>query len=342
MVGCPAAGRRNRGAPSPLLLVPLVGAAVLGTARWSLSFVASGLRGQGARGSLLARHALESYDEPIRRRDGFVQENMQRWIKQQVTLVKKQEGVSTLDAEKAAEKKAAYLAKLGLGDKLKDVGPKPLWHLAHIRGGDVLEGFFSHPEIQGGDRLDLAFKAKSDTAGTWTSEKGGFENDVELRQDFPIAFEEGPKQDMDMTAYIFHKFNMQWRDFDGPYPTADELEHLSLKGMRMWFKQVAEVEGFPSEEDFAAACADPAKGMTKEEFQEFILGDDPEYIASTFKSIFTGRRVHFVDSKEGLLLDGDFQKEAVNHVFGYVTVGGRPGGTFELTYGPYARPSGGA
>jgi|Transcript_34164 hypothetical protein len=332
MVACPAAGRRNRGAPAPFLLAPLVGALVVGTARWSLSF-AAGLRDQGARGSLLARSAL-NYDEPIRRRDGFVQENMQRWIKQQTVVVKREMGVrGDSDTEKAQERKAAYLKKLGLGNKIAGaLGPKPAWHLEHVRAGDVLEGFFSHPDIDGGDRLDLSFTATSDTAGTWSSEKGGFENDVEIRQDFPIAFEAGPQQDMDMTSYIFNKFNMKWRDFEkSPYPTADELEHISLKGMQMWFKQVAEVEGFPDEETFASSCADASKGMSKEEFLDFIRADDPDYIKNTFANVFTGRRMNLVDAGEGqLVFDGDFTKEAENHIFGYVTFAGRPGGTFEL------------
>jgi len=322
-----AAGRVSRRVALPSLCAVLLVATVL-RSRLFTSFVSGSPRGLSVRGGHLARDASK-YDEPILRRDPFVQENMQRWIGQQVKLARREEGIrQDDDADKAAARKAAYLQRLGLGDKIQAAGSKPAWHLDHIKAGDRFEGYFSHPDLSRGDRLDLTFVATSDTEGTWSSEKAGFEQDVTIRQDFAITFDQGPERDMDLTSYIFHKFNMQWRDFDGPYPSADDLEYLSLKGTQLWFKYVAEVDGFPSEEDYRASCADPDKGMTKEEFLQFIKEDDPEYIDNTFLNVFTGRRINLFDSD--LLLDGDFQKEAINHIYGYASYEGKPGGLFEL------------
>lgn len=254
---------------------------------------------------------------------------MQRWIRQQVTVLKREEGVrQDANTAAAAEKKAAYLRKLGLADKVKAATAIAPWDIGHVAPGDVFQGFFEHPDINGGDRMDISFEVTSDSEGSWSSERAGFDADVTIRQDFPLTFEQGPERDLDLASYIFHKFNMKWRDFEGPYPTTDELEYLQLPGMQLYFKFVAEVDGFPDEGTFRESCADPDKGMTKAEFLDFIKSDDPEYIEKTFMNIFTGRRIKIEDGE--LTLDGDFQKEALNHIFGYVSFEGRPGGTFEL------------
>jgi len=268
---------------------------------------------------------------PILRRDPTDNANMQRWISQQVRLVRRQAGVREQDtADKMAARKAAYLAKLGLGDKAKEVKeakPRP-WHLDHMVEGDVFKGTFQHPTINLGSAVDVLLTVTSPTTGTWKSVKGDFEADVQIDQDFPIAHEKGEARNEAMAAYIFNKFNAGWRSFGKPMPSAEELEYLSLGGMRMFFKQVAEVDNFPEEADFNEGAADPEKGMTKAEFLKYILDEDPEYLEGSFPNVFTGRRVRVGD--EDLLLDGDFQPEAPGWIFGYAYIEGKGGGSFNL------------
>lgn len=268
--------------------------------------------------------ALSAY-EPIHRRDPTVNANMQKWITQQLKVLKRSEAGGWSASE---QQKLQYLAKLGLADKIKDRSKKKPWHLNHIKAGDVFVGFLQHPDLNGGERVDLEIVATSETEGTWTSSKGGFSSSVTVKQDFPITWEQGPQRDMDIATYIFHKYNAGWRDFSKPVPAPSDMERLSLKGMRLFFLQVAQAENFPEESDYNEACADPNLGMTREEFINYIKSEDPTYLDVTFDTIFTGRRIRLFD--EDLALDGDFQKEADNLIYGYAQLNGAKGGTFEL------------
>lgn len=257
---------------------------------------------------------------------------MQKWIGQQLRLYNRQAGNRERDTQdQMAARKAAYLAKLGLGAKaqeVKEATKKRPWHIDHMVAGDVFQGTIEHPDIARGDKIDLTLTVASPTGGTWVSNKGQFEGDFEIEQDFAIEFEKGQARDETMAAYIFNKFNMGWRDFGGPMPKSEDLEHLSLRGLRMFFYQVAEVDGFPEESVFKENAADPEKGMTIAEFVKYIKDDDPNYLESTFPNVYTGRRVRI--GNEDLLLDGDFQVEADGVIYGYAYVDGKPGGAFSL------------
>merc|ERR1711994_872245 len=106
---------------------------------------------------------------------------------------------------------------------------------------------------------------------------------------------------------------MNWRRFDVPVPT--EMEYLSLEGLGLFFLVVAEVEGFPEETEFQKSVADPAKGMTKAEFESFVLDEDPEYLDTTWKAVYTGRRLNVIG--QSMQLDGDFQDGAKGRIFGF-------------------------
>ena len=41
----------------------------------------------------------------------------------------------------------------------------------------------------------------------------------------------------DMAAYTFHKFNAKWRDFDGPMPSEDDCQYLTLPMLQKFFNQ---------------------------------------------------------------------------------------------------------
>jgi len=296
------------------------GSASLGTA-----FLASG-RTAGSR-RLVTRRALG----PIIRRDPQINKSLQQWVRQQLRVLNREAGKREKDTtDKENARKAAYLARLGLGEKAnKALAKKKPWHLSHLVEGDVLGGSFEHPAIAGGAKVDLRLTVTSSAGGTWVSTKRGFESEFELQQDFPIVWEKGEARDESMVTYIFNKYNAGWRNLQEPMPDATSLEHLSLQGLRMFFGDVAQVEGFPDEAEWKGAVADPDKGMTKAEFVKYIKDEDDNYLESAFPNVYTGRRVRF--SGEELMLDGDFQASANGKVLGYTFFKGEAGGTFALS-----------
>ena len=189
---------------------------------------------------LVARPAYQ----PILRRDPTVNLNMQKYIGQQLRLVKRQEAGGFSNP---TERKQLYLKKLGLDKKAEELDQKklrPAWHLPHIVAGDKFVGNFQHPDLFRGEQVDLKFTATSDTEAQIFSKRGDIDDIVNFKQDFPIAFEPGEQKDQDMTAYTFHKFNEQWRDFKQPIPTDEECQHISLPMLQLFFKQAG--SGFAS------------------------------------------------------------------------------------------------
>ncbi|CAE7495179.1 unnamed protein product [Symbiodinium microadriaticum] len=283
-----------------------------------------GIRTRSSPRKLVARLAYK----PILRRDPTVNQNMQKWMGQQLRLVKRQEAGGFSNP---TERKQLYLKKLGLENKADEIEQKkqrPPWHLPHIVAGDKFIGNIQHPGLFRGEQLDLKFTATSDSEAQIFSKRGDIDDIVTFNQDYPIAYESGEQKDQDMTAYAFHKFNEQWRDFKQPMPKEEDCQHMSLPMLQQFFKQVATVEGFPSEGEFAENCADASKGMTREEFLKYLRAESPDYLEKGFKGIFTGRRIQFTDGK--LAFDGDFQTIGDNLIYGFVTLGGEPGGTFSL------------
>jgi len=241
---------------------------------------------------------------------------------------KRARGLPETDAD--LKKKAAYFAKLGLANKFVDPATIPPWHLNHLSPGDVFEGTFEHPEMYGGEKMDLTLTVSSPTQGKIESDKGKIEETVEIMQDFPIAFEPGEARTLDQAHYIFCKFNSGWRDFDGPLPAEEEcFSHLTHGMLQLWFEQATQVAGFPSEAEFRESAADPDKGMTMEEFLKYTTGEDPEYLDKTFKGIFTGRRIQLTE--DDMEFDGDFVPDATGSIFGYMLFKGREGGQFEIS-----------
>jgi len=273
-------------------------------------------------------------DTPILRRDPSVNKMLQRWVGQQQRLFTRESGMREKETEdSAAKRKARALARYGLANKANEIAmksqqPKPAWHIPHMVEGDAFKGTIEHPDFNRGEVTDFALQLTSATEGVLSSSKVNFEEKVQIKQDFAIPFEKGPERDAAMLAYVFNKFNMNWRRLDVPVPT--ELEYLSLEGLRLFFLIVAEVPGFPEESEFQKSVADPAKGMTKAEFKSFVLDEDPEYLEKTFKAIYTGRRMNVVG--QTMQLDGDFQDSAKGCIFGFGTYDGKDGGQFNMRY----------
>lgn len=259
---------------------------------------------------------------------------LQRWVGQQLRLFTRESGLREKETEdSAAKRKARALARYGLINKAEEIAknnqqPKPAWHIPHMVEGDTFKGTMEHPDFNRGESTDFTLTLTSATEGLLSSPKADFEEKVQVKQDFAIPFERGAERDSAMLAYVFNKFNINWRRFDVPVPT--ELEYLSLQGLRLFFLQVAEVQGFPEESEFQKSVADPAKGMTKAEFKSFVLDEDPEYLEKTFKAIYTGRRMNVVG--QAMQLDGDFQDAAKGCIFGFGTFNGKEGGQFNLRY----------
>jgi hypothetical protein len=271
---------------------------------------------------------------PILRRDPKFNAMLQRWVNQQKRLFTRESGMREKETEEdALKRKANKLMRLGLKDKAEAVlrqmsEPMPAWHIPHMVEGDVFKGTIEHPAFNRGESTDFMLKMTSATEGLLESTKASFEERVQIKQDFAIPFEKGQERQDAMMSYAFNKFNMNWRRFDVPVPT--DMEYLSLDGLRLFFFQVAEVEGFPSESEFQKSVADPAKGMTKAEFKSFVLDEDPEYLEKGFKAIYTGRRVNVIG--ERMQLDGDFQEDAKGCIFGFGTFDEKDGGQFNIRY----------
>ncbi|CAL1133062.1 unnamed protein product [Cladocopium goreaui] len=275
-------------------------------------------------GSLVVMHAYK----PILRRDPILNKELQTWMRQQLRLVKRQEAGGFSNT---VDRKKLYLQKLGLDKKAEELDQKqfrPPWHLKHVVAGDKFVGTFQHPDLYRGEVLDLTFEASSDTEANIFSKRGDLDDTVTLQQDYPIAFESGEQKDNDMAAYTFHKFNAKWRDFDGPMPSEDDCQYLTLPMLQKFFNQAAGVEGFPTADEFAENCADSSKGMTKEEFLAYLRAESPDYLEKSFPGIYTGRRLRFTDGK--LIFDGDYQEIGDNLIYGFISFDGKPGGTFSM------------
>lgn len=301
-------------------LLGLVGLASPRLLEWGCSFVGSSLA--SARGGVTQLRAMERVYNPILRRDLYINKNMQRYITQQEKSELRQGTGSGDVSDRAAKKKAAYLAKLGIKPKERDA-----WDCEHMKAGDNFAGFVEHPDF---GRVDLTVNVNSYDEVTWSSKKGEFEETATMRQDHPIGGKSNPEQrKYDIAAYIFSKFNFRWRDFENMPPiTIEDVEHIDLPGLQLWFELVASVKGYPAEEEFKAACTDPSKGMSREDFVKFT-DEDPTYLDVTLPTHYTGRKIKIFDSE--LELDGDFSSKARGFIFGYATYKGKPGGEFTLS-----------
>lgn len=279
------------------------------------------------RGRVANAHITRQVYDTILRRDPTMNGNMQRFIKQQLKLVYRQTGGQT-GGGGDDERKWETLKRLGLADKIKK--PRP-WHLDHLKPGDIYRGWFEHPGVNKGDRVKIELVVSDDDVkvGTWKSEDGMSlkPESVKISQDFPVETEKGMQRNKDIAAYLFHKFNMKWRDFRNPLPSGEELEHIDLRGLRIFFDQVAQVE-YPSEEEFNEVCSDPSKGMHMSEFLDWIMADQPDYLEETVIGFYTGRRFRVTDGD--LQLDGDFQDDVPGLIAGYAEFQGAGEGLFVL------------
>lgn len=258
---------------------------------------------------------------PILRRDPKKNAALDRFLGQVEKLQARAKGGA--DGDLARAKKLAYLAKLGI--QKKESGP---WDAEHMKAGDKFGGYVEHPKL---GKIDIKLVVDSYDKVTWSSVKGEFDRTAKMAQDHPIALE-GDLRKMDQAAYIFSKFNMRWRDFKGPMVTKEDVEHIDLKGLQFWFELVASVKDYPSEEEFTAACTDPSKGMSREDFIKFTA-EDPTYLDVTMPTWRnTIRRIRMFDSD--LELDGDFMEKARGTIAGFASWQGFEdfdnSGTFEL------------
>lgn len=288
------------------------------TAAFSTTF---GLRQASSRTGLIARSAYAT----IQRRDYETNEKLKRWVRQQIRLNQRQEagGAALNDAARAA-----YLQKLGLGDKIKAAKAKQPWHLNHMKAGEVYVGFIEHPDVRAGMRTDIALTVQSPTQGMLECPRANFEGSVDIEQDFPITFEPGEQRDQDIAAYIFQKYNNKWRDFEGAIPVDADMQHLSLPELQLFFFQVAEVKNFPPEDVFREACSDPEKGISRADFLKFIKDQDPEYLETLFSTYHTGRRFRLIG--DVIELQGDFHPDEDGFIHGYGKLEGKPGAAFML------------
>mmetsp|Transcript_51829 Transcript_51829/g.168453 ORF Transcript_51829/g.168453 Transcript_51829/m.168453 type:complete len:322 (+) Transcript_51829:50-1015(+) len=302
----------------------VVAAAVVAFRHGSEGFVAGQPRGSSA--CVQGRTALSAYG-PVCRRDPQKFDAHERAVSAQLKYWRRQRKIPESDAAAAAKKK--YLVSLGLGAKMQDNTGRPPWHLTSMVAGQQYFGLLAHPIVTQGNQVDLSLSVNSPTEGELDAKAGQF-NDVKIMQDFPIAFE-GEQRTKDQVAYIFCKYNMKWRDFDGDLPKEEEMQYLSFQGLQLWFAQAVGVPDYPPQEEFDKSCADPSKGMSKEEFMKYTLDDNPTYIEQTFKRIYTNRRVQLIEGD--LILDGDFSEDAPGAIFGLAYLKGDQGkpGNFALT-----------
>jgi len=258
---------------------------------------------------------------------------MQRWILQQLRLEKRQQAGGVTPS---LAKKQAYLRSLGLNDKADALGKGldgPAWHLPHMVAGDIFEGNFEHPDLKAGQSLDLTLTVTSPEEGVLVSRRMDLEKTVYLSQDFPIPHDPGPDRTEAMVRWIFHKYNPVWRSFDETPPQDEDMQHVPLRLLQLFFEQATEAEGFPSQQEFNENCADPEKGMTRAEFLNFLNGEDPTYLDQVFPAVYNGRRLQIYD--QNLFFDGDFQEirtetACENLILGFVSLDDKSGGTFKL------------
>lgn len=321
----PAVPKSREGPRRLRLAVAVISVAAFALSKWHFGSPAAFAGHARASGVALSPHGQRDCGvgchamKPILRRDPKVNENLQKFVQLQVKLSQRQAGIRQQSAARAR------LAKLGLLDKIKSVNTG-LWHDGHPAVGDVFTGFWSHPE----DSDDMEIRNPVEITITGEGEAKWKEVEdfgtAKFQSDFSI------KDDRDRAMYVFNKFNPVWRDFTKPPPVGEELEHISLDGLRIYFSQVAKVQGFPSEDDFKKNCADPSKGMTMDEFITWLAADDPAYLSRTFSDVYTGRRIRFETKDVGkyIVMDGDFQNDAEGIIIGYMELDGDKGGTFNL------------
>eukprot|EP00929_Paragymnodinium_shiwhaense_P015485 TRINITY_DN123585_c0_g1_i1.p1 TRINITY_DN123585_c0_g1~~TRINITY_DN123585_c0_g1_i1.p1 ORF type:complete len:344 (-),score=112.59 TRINITY_DN123585_c0_g1_i1:302-1333(-) len=271
--------------------------------------------------------ACEAY-KAILRRDPYEQDKMQRWIKMQLKVWYRSVGVGGMGD---FEKKKEALLRLGLTEKVKQLEQQMLkpWHTEHLKVGDVYKGFFQHPTAGDGLRVDVEVEVTGADKGIMRAPAGEFpDKEVQINADFALTFEKGAQRNRDIAGYMFSKFNLKWRKLSGPLPTEEELNYIGLDGLRIFFKQIAEAENYPSEEEFNKVCADPSKGMSMDEFMNWALDDAPDYLEESVVGFYTGRRMQITDGK--LVLDGDFQDTVKGLILGYATYDDESGGEFQL------------
>jgi hypothetical protein len=263
---------------------------------------------------------MERNYQPILRRDPAKMKSISKYVSAAEKLLFREEGTGEI-SQSGKAKKLAYLAKLGITPK-----KEAAWDISHMKAGDQFAGFVEHPEM---GRLDVKVEVKSQTEAYWYSRNKEFEGAATIVQDHPFAAE-GPQRKLDIAGYIFSKFNMRWRNFEEPAPSFDDVQYLDLEGLQFFFKLCASVENYPPQDMFNEACADPSKGMTREEFVAFT--DDPrqpEYLDEVLPTFYTGRRIKIFDSQ--LELEGDFSTNARGYILGFVSYLEEDGGKFQLT-----------
>lgn len=270
---------------------------------------------------------------PLVRRESKVQENLQKYIKLQQKRVARVKGDGLLVVNN--DQKLAYLAKLGLKtDRLEKLLTKPPWYAGRLKAGDRLQGYFQHPSYTNQQNYDLTLVMTSKEEGLLISKMGNFEGPVDIQQDPEIEFEKGPQRTMDLAAYIFCKCNRQWRDPNMPSPDPTNISRLRFNELQRFFGVVTKFqknEDFPPKEIYEKACAEPAKGMTREEFIAFVTSEDEDFLETALDTFYTGRRLLMTGTK--LRFNGDFQDESP-HIWGYVDFQGDTNGLFELSPEP--------
>merc|ERR1711874_422989 len=96
----------------------------------------------------------------------------------------------------------------------------------------------------------------------------------------------------------------------------------------MFFKIVAKVEDYPPKDEFEGAASEPDKGLTIEEFLNYLQADEPDYLDQCFIGVFTGRRLQFADGSFELF--GDFVPQSQGAILGFAYYNGMEDGTFGL------------
>lgn len=314
--------QRRRCLRTPVALAALVVAVVTvtrgGFAAFCSSFTASGAN--HATQSLVTRHSVVPYG-PLVRRDSGVETSMQGFLKMQTKIDER------MASGGFTQKGKSRLIALGLADKVAAM--EAPWHEKHIVPGDQFQGFFMHPNFEGGNKVEVAIVMNTPFTGSWEAVRGGeFEGPIEILQDHAITVAKGEERNQDMAAWVFSKYSRKWRNFGAPLPTPEELEYIDLPSLQYFFLAMASVDGYPPEEEYVAAIADPAKGMTRNEFINWLESQETGYLDKAFGEMYGTRR--FQMRAGGMVFDGDFLKPQ-GRIAGYVEFNRKPGGQFQFT-----------
>lgn len=270
--------------------------------------------------SLVTRHSVVPYG-PLVRRGSDVEASLQQYLTMQVKIDERQSSGGF------TEKGKNRLIALGLADKVAQM--EAPWHEKHIVAGDQFQGFFEHPNFEGGNKVEVAVVFDGPYTGSWEAVRGGeFEGPIEIIQDHAITVKKGPERNQDMAAWVFSKYSRQWRDFRAPLPSPSQLEYIDLPSLQYFFLAMASVDGYPPEEEYVAAIADPAKGMSRDEFINWLESQETGYLDKAFGEMYGTRR--FQMRAGGIVFDGDFLKP-FGRIAGYVDFNGKTGGNFQLT-----------